>query len=103
LRCALAGLIIVIVRRLLLCLPARSFVAVFVTYCGLGTFIKSRLPNHSDACYNNIPQRDFWFDLPSLVSDGAIFAVSLGERKANKHGTYESIGASTPNMQPPSR
>ena len=55
----------------LLCLPARSFVAVFVTYCGLGTFIKSRLPNHSDACYNNIPQRDFWFDLPSLVSDGA--------------------------------
>jgi len=67
------------------------FVAVFVTYCGLGTFIKSRLPNHSDACYNNIPQRDFWFDLPSLVSDGAIFAVSLGERKANKHGTYESI------------
>ena len=72
----------------------RSFAAVLFTYCGLGTFIKSRLPNHSDACYNNIPQRDFWFELPNLVGDGAIFAASMGSRKANKQGTYESIGPS---------
>lgn len=44
------------------------FFGAVIVYCGLGTFIKSRLPNHSDACYNNIPQRDFWFDLPSLAS-----------------------------------
>jgi hypothetical protein len=71
------------------------FAAVVVTYCGLGTFIKSRLPNHSDACYNNIPQRDFWFDLPNLVGDGAIFAASMGARKAKKQGTYEAIGPPT--------
>ena len=69
-----------------------SFAAVVATYCGIGTFIKSKLPNHSDACYNNIPQRDFWFDLPSLVSDGAVYAASMGKKRANKKGTYESIG-----------
>lgn len=66
--------------------------AVVATYFGLGTLIKSKLPNHSDACYNNIPQRDFWFDLPSLVGDGVVYAASMGSRKANKQGTYESIG-----------
>ena len=107
------------------------FFGAVIVYCGLGTFVKSRLPNHSDACYNNIPQRDFWFDLPSLVSqaqalciraqlwisgflsdclcgdckttDGVLFTVSGGARKANKHGTYESIGAPRYAARPASR
>lgn len=71
------------------------FFAFLILYFGVGTFIKSRLPNHSDACYNNIPQRDFWFGLPSLMGDGAAFAMSMGKQKANKAGLageeYESI------------
>ena len=75
---------------------ARRFAAGVFTYCGLGTFIKSRLPNHSDACYNNIPQRDFWFDLPNLVGDGVVFAASMGARKAKQQGTYEAVGPFQP-------
>ena len=48
-----------------------------------GTAYNSRQPNAALEIYNNIPHRNFWFDLPSLVSDGVAFTVSAGKHKAS--------------------
>ena len=55
--------------------------------------MSARLPNASSNFYNNIPQRDFWFDLPSLVQDGVAFSVSLGKHKGKKQFVdgYEDV------------
>lgn len=55
--------------------------------------LSARLPNASANFYNNIPQRDFWFDLPSLVQDGVAFSVSLGQHKGKKQfiDGYEDV------------
>jgi hypothetical protein len=52
-----------------------------------------RLPNASSVFYNNIPQKDFWFDLPSLVQDGVAFSASLGKHKGKKQfiDGYEDV------------
>ena len=50
-------------------------------YFAGGTIVKSRLPNSSSVFYNNIPNREFWFDLPSLCKDGFVFALSGGKKK----------------------
>jgi hypothetical protein len=57
----------------------------------LGMF--ARLPNASSNFYNNIPQKDFWFDLPSLVQDGVAFSASLGKHKGKKQfiDGYEDV------------
>ena len=51
------------------------------------------MPNASSNFYNNIPQKDFWFDLPSLVQDGVAFTVSLGKHKGKKQfiDGYEDV------------
>jgi hypothetical protein len=50
------------------------FVGVGLAYCVVGTVIKTKLMGNSSAnFYNNIPNREFWFGLPSLVADGFRF------------------------------
>eukprot|EP01043_Picozoa_sp_COSAG02_P023772 COSAG02_NODE_1279_length_13487_cov_7.611696_3_plen_114_part_00 len=55
--------------------------------------MSARLPNASSNFYNNIPQKDFWFDLPSLVQDGVAFTASLGKHKGKKQfiDGYEDV------------
>ena len=55
-----------------------------------GTAYNSRQPNAALEIYNNIPHRNFWFDLPSLVSDGVAFTVSAGKHKAS-HIPFASL------------
>jgi hypothetical protein len=69
------------------------FVAVAV-YCGGGTAIKSRLPNSSANCYNNVPNRDFWFELPKLVGDGCRFVLVRGCGRSGDIGEQTTLSSS---------
>jgi hypothetical protein len=59
--------VVVVVVVLSLCRDVRacSIFAGGGAYFVGGTLIKSRLPNASSSFYNNIPNRDFWFDVSS--------------------------------------
>jgi len=67
-----------------------GFAAAAVLYVGLGTLVKTKLlPNASANLYNNIPQKNMWRELPSLVVDGFKFVTSGG--KKTDTAEYEPI------------
>lgn len=55
-------------------------------YFGLGTAIKSRMPNASSNFYNNIPNKDFWWHIGDLIKDGLLFTVTLSKHRGGQAG-----------------